>query len=203
MRVRVSRMWLEARAHGAAGPLAGLVSSGAFLLTMGGSIREYRASPFELGLPAWFIAAAFVGSLAIVANAWISSLDRPAASVGLAVATVGLLVPVWAGWTTLSADCAGGCARGGTDRRRRRRAGRSALVTEWTRRQAVDRDLRLAVAAVVVHAAGLQSTDRPGMHADLREPSSRCSAASSRRTAATRSPTALIGRGRRRCRASP
>ncbi len=104
MRARVSITSLAIRPRGAVGLVAALVSSGVALLTVGVSIPEYRASPFELALPAWLIAIAFVASLGIVGAAWISSSDRPAVAVGLAVATVGLLVPTWAGWTTPSAD---------------------------------------------------------------------------------------------------
>jgi len=103
-RARPAVTGLDVRARVAVGPVAALVSSGVVVLTIGGSIREYPASPFELGLPAWLVAAALCGSLAIAGAAWISASDRPAVAVGLAVATVGLAVPAWAGWTTLSAD---------------------------------------------------------------------------------------------------
>src|SRR5450755_1821522 len=98
-----SASWLAAGVPRTVGPAAATLSTGVLLVTVAGFVPNYQTSPFERGLPAWLIALGFLGGLAIVAAAWVTSAERPAAAVGLAVASVGLLVPVWAGWTALPA----------------------------------------------------------------------------------------------------
>ena len=90
-----------ARASGAVGPAAAAASTGIVLVTVAGSLPDYQVSAFERSLPSWLVILALLAGLAMAAAAWIARTDRPQASVGLAVATVGLFLPAWAGWTTL------------------------------------------------------------------------------------------------------
>jgi signal transduction histidine kinase len=162
MRALASITGRETRARRGVGPVAALVSSGLVLVTLEGSIREYRASPFELGLPAWLVAVALCGSLAIVGTAWIAGSDRPPAGVGLAIATVGLLVPVWAAWTTLSADARAYALAASPIAL----AGIAQVGLSWSPSAHNLRPLMaiygLAGAAVVVHAAGYDPITDPG-----------------------------------------
>ena len=90
-----------ARVRDEVGPAAAAVSTGVLLVTVAGSLPDYPVSSFELGLPTWLIAIGLLAGLAMVTTAWVVSTLRPSVSVGLTVATVGLFVPAWAGWTTL------------------------------------------------------------------------------------------------------
>jgi signal transduction histidine kinase len=161
-RAGVSCTSLAARASGIVGSAAAIVSGGVVLVTLGGSIPEYQASPLERSLPAWLITLAVLGSLAMAFAAWVSSTERPAAAVGLAAATVGLVVPTWAGWATLSSEgqayalaiapiAVAGVAHVGL---RWSRAARhvSALFTIYA----------LAGAAVFVHAVAYNPLTDPG-----------------------------------------
>ena len=92
---------LVARVRGAVRPAAAATSTAVVLFTVAGSLPDYQVSAFERSLPSWLVILGLLAGLAMAAAAWIATADRPQAAVGLAVATVGLFVPAWAGWTTL------------------------------------------------------------------------------------------------------
>jgi signal transduction histidine kinase len=71
------------------------------IVTLAGSIADAPSSPLIRGLPDWLMALGVLAGLLLSASAWVTAAERPATSAGIAVASVGLAGPVWAGWTTL------------------------------------------------------------------------------------------------------
>jgi signal transduction histidine kinase len=60
-----------------------------------------KGSVVEGGVPTWLRSVAFVAAAVMVAGAWAVRVHHPRASAGLAVATVGSLLPLWAAWSLL------------------------------------------------------------------------------------------------------
>lgn len=157
-----SASWLAAAVPSAVGPAAATLSTGVLLVTVAGFVPNYHASPFERGLPVWLIALGFLGGLAIVAAAWVTSAERPAAAVGLAVASVGLLVPVWAGWTALPAAAQASALAFAP----MAVAGIAQVGLRWSHAVRSPAPLAaiyaLSIAAVIVHAIGYDPFTDPG-----------------------------------------
>jgi signal transduction histidine kinase len=148
--------------RGAVGPAAAAASTGVVLLTVAGSLPGYQVSSLQRDLPAWLIVLGLITGLAMVAATWVVSAERPSASVGLAVASVGLFVPIWAGWPELpelsqalvlafAAVAIAGVAQVGL---RWSSAGRSSVPLGVI--------YVLAVGAAVVHAVGYDPLTDPG-----------------------------------------
>lgn len=157
-----SRRWLTARVPPLVGPAAAAVSTAVLLVTVAGSVPNYQVSPFERSVPAWLIALGLLGGVAIVGAAWFASTERPSAAVGLAVASVGLLVPAWAGWTTLPGPAQVGALAIAPIAV----AGASHVGLRWSRVVRSSAPLlviyALAGAAVIVFAVGYNPLTDPG-----------------------------------------
>lgn len=71
------------------------------LVTLVGVASTEHGLALARGLPDWLAGLGLIGVIAMAAAAWIVSAQWPAVAVGLAVAALGLLVPVWATWDWL------------------------------------------------------------------------------------------------------
>ena len=113
-------------------------------------------------LPAWLIALGLLAGLALIGAAWIVSIERSALAVALAATSAGLLVPTWAGIIVLPPAAQAGALAAAP----LAVAGISHIGLRWSRDVAPWDRVRviyaLAVAAVVVHAAGYDPLTDPG-----------------------------------------
>ena len=139
-----------------------MASTAVVLLTVAGSLPDSQVSSLGRDLPVWLIALGMLAGLAMVTASWVVNSERPSASVGLAVATVGLLVPIWAGWTSLP-EVAQALVLAVAPIAV---AGVSQVGLRWSHIGTSSVPLRavyaLAVAAVVVHAVGYDPLTDPG-----------------------------------------
>jgi signal transduction histidine kinase len=83
-----------------AGRVASAAATTIALVTVVGFAREIGLS-FERSFPPWIVGLGLVGTVAIAAGALATSGWQPQVSIGLAVASVGFFVPIWAAWPSL------------------------------------------------------------------------------------------------------
>lgn len=85
-----------------AGGASALAVTGVVAATVIELARQTAPASFDRGLPPAVLALGAVAVTAIVTGAWLLRSPHPYAAAGLAVATVGFLVPMWAGVSWLS-----------------------------------------------------------------------------------------------------
>jgi signal transduction histidine kinase len=113
-------------------------------------------------LAVWLLATWAAGLLLATTAAWLTSAEHPAVAVGVAVATAGFAIPVWAGWEVLAPTLramASGVLPVAV-------AGVATVAVRWQRTPSPGRAywlvVGLSIAAVVVHAAGYDPLRDPG-----------------------------------------
>ena len=137
-------------------------STVAFAVTVLGATSDPPMSLVWRNVPAWLSALGILAGLAVIGAAWIVSIERPALAVALVVTSAGLLVPTWAGIIALppAAQAAALAAAPLAV------AGVSHVGLRWSREVGPSGPVRviyaLAIAAVVVHAAGYDPLTDPG-----------------------------------------
>jgi signal transduction histidine kinase len=153
-----------------AGRAASSAATTIALVTVVGFAREIGLS-FERSLPPWIVGLGLVGTVAIVAGAWATSGWQPQVSIGLAVASVGFFVPLWAAWPSLpnAARAASLAVAPFTI------AGLSHVGLRWAHRARNGRTLwtiyLLVMSATIVHLLAYDAFADPGcdrtcLHAD-------------------------------------
>jgi signal transduction histidine kinase len=146
------------RAAAAAALVTALVS----LATVLGSANENPATSVERGLAPWLVALGMSGVALVVVGAWLVRAQHPHASIGLAAMMVGLLVPLWAGWSWLPVGVRGGVQAAGP----LAVAGTAQVAVGWragTRPSwTMTTVYLLAVAGALVHLAGYDPFEDPG-----------------------------------------
>jgi signal transduction histidine kinase len=84
----------------AVGPAVLLVATVTVVATVAVASRDAPRSPFVLGIPEWLSSAVLASGASLLAAAWLVAVERPRAAIGLAMANLGLVSPVWAGLDT-------------------------------------------------------------------------------------------------------
>ncbi len=144
------------------GIAAAAASTVAFAMTVLGATSEPPISLIWRNLPVWLIALGLLAGLAVIGATWIVCIERPALAIALAVTTTGLLVPMWAGVIVLPPAAQAGALAAAP----LAMAGVSHVGVRWSRAVAPTGRVRviyaLAIAAVVVLAAGYNPLTDPG-----------------------------------------
>jgi signal transduction histidine kinase len=141
---------------------AAVVTALVSLATVLGSANENPATSVERGLAPWLVALGLSGVAFVVVAAWLVWAQHPHASIGLAVMTVGLLLPLWAGWSWLPVGVRGGVQAAGP----LAVAGTAHVALRWrsgTRQSwTVTTVYLLTVVGALVHLAGYDPFEDPG-----------------------------------------
>lgn len=147
---------------GAVGIVAAAASTVMLAVTVLGATSDHPVSLIQASLPAWMIVLGLLAGLAVSGAAWMVTLDRPAVAVALGVASAGLLVPTWA--STIVLPPAAQAAALATAPLAV--AGVSQVGLRWSHAFGSKGPIRaiyaLALAAMVVHAAGYDPLSDPG-----------------------------------------
>ena len=150
------------RATGVGGFTAAAALTVAFTITVLGATSDPPMSLIWRNLPAWLSALGLLAGLALIGAAWIVSIERSALAVAVTATSAGLLVPTWAGIIVLPPAAQAGALAAAP----LAVAGISHIGLRWSRNVAPWDRVRviyaLAVAAVVVHAAGYDPLTDPG-----------------------------------------
>ncbi len=150
------------RATGVGGFTAAAALTVAFTITALGATSDPPMSLIWRNLPVWLLALGLLAGLALIGAAWIVSIERSALAVAVAATSAGLLVPTWAGIIVLPPAAQAGALAAAP----LAVAGISHIGLRWSRDVAPWDPVRviyaLAVAAVVVHAAGYDPLTDPG-----------------------------------------
>jgi signal transduction histidine kinase len=144
------------------GVVAAVVTTLLALVTVLEAANANPATSVERGLATWLVALGLAGVASITAAAWLVWAQHPHASIGLAVATTGLLLPLWAGWSWLPVGVRGGVSAAGP----LAIAGAAQVAVRWPPDTRQSRNLAavylLAVVGAAVHLAGYDPFEDPG-----------------------------------------
>jgi signal transduction histidine kinase len=142
--------------------VAAVVTTLLALVTVLEAANENPATSVERGLATWLVALGLAGVASITVAAWLVWPQHPQASIGLAVATAGLLLPLWAGWSWLPVGVRGGVLAAAP----LAIAGTAHVAVRWpsdTRQSWILRTVYLlVVVGAVVHLAGYDPFEDPG-----------------------------------------
>jgi len=158
----------QARARRAATVTTSLATGIAVLTVLMSALADRVADDplafAERRLPAWLTAVDVAAVGVVVAGLWATRAHHPRASIGLAVATVGSLLPLWAAWSWLPDEVRAGVLAAAPFVV----VGAANVALGWTASssrnasRAMQVVFALVVAAVVVHLLGYNPFADPG-----------------------------------------